>query len=688
MKSKTSFINTGMLHNDWKRFAWIGAGYLLALLFAVPLQILMLYSRGEEAGINNVSMFLRVFQFDTLQAMLVIAAPILTGLLLFRYLQDRRAADTAHTLPVRRETCYHTHMAAGLIFLFVPPVLTALVSWALVAGLGIEQIEGTHILTWLSASLLFSLLFFTCSAAVGMITGMTTLQGVLSIILLFLPSGLCVLLLYNLNQYIYGFPYDLYLSQINDLSPLIRLTEISRNPLQPGEIFIYLGVSVVLYIVGKNLYLQRHTEMAGNAITFAALRPLFKYSVTFCSMLLAGSYFNAVQDSMAWTYFGYLLGSLLAYILIEILLHKSLYIFHRRHLKGYGIYALVMVVLVGLFHFDWTGYEKRLPALDTVKSIYMDYSFYPLTYRPAAVPPDAQADDYIYTPVKAIFTGQENIARIHALHRQIIANRSDREASAPSLSTRYTRNICLAYELNGGKWVYRQYNIAEPDYADSLQPIYESGEYKELHNRTLGINPAEVDFIDIEGYGANKRLRLVDPELMAQALAALKKDIYAESYTEMVNLSGKTPWAHVHIHMDHRSFIQDWKKSYVYFEQWLKDSGNHDRVRLLPGVDINYALLDRPPDRNGADRQQKPGAGQLDIQALENKPGVLKITDPAKMEWCLRHYQGNREGAAYQVFFALNGGDVLSGFLDAAGAAPFIQEHDPPAAETLAPRPE
>lgn len=687
MKSKTSFINTGMLHNDWKRFAWIGAGYLLALLFTVPLQVLMLYSR-EETRIHDADAFLRVFQFDTLQAMLTITVPILTGLLLFRYLQDSRAADTAHSLPVRRETYYHTHLAAGLIFLVIPPVLTALVTWALAAGLGIEQIKGTHILTWLSASLLFSLLFFTCSAAVGMITGMTTLQGVLSIILLFLPSGLCVLLLYNLNQYIYGFPYDLYFSQINNLSPLIRLTEISGNPFQPGEIFIYLGVSIVFYFAGKSLYLRRHTEMAGNAITFAALRPLFKYSVTFCSMLLAGSYFNAVQDSMAWTYFGYLLGSLLAYILIEILLHKSLYIFHRRHLKGYGIYALAMAVLVGLFHFDWTGYEKSLPELSEVKSVYMDYSFYPLTYRPAAVPPDAQADDYIYTPVKAIFTGQENIARIHALHRQIIANRLDREASAPSPSTRYTRNICLAYELTGGKWLYRQYSIAEPDYADNLQPIYESRAYKELHNQTLGINPAEVDFIDIEGYRSNKRLRLVDPELMAQALDALKKDIYAESYTEMVNLSGKTPWAHVNIHMDNRSFSQDWKKSYVHFEQWLKDSGSHDRVRLLPGVDINYALLVKPPDRNEAGRQQKPGAGHLDIQALENKPGVLKISDPAKIEWCLRNYHENREGAAYQVFFALNGGDVLSGFLDTAGAAPFIQEHHPPAAETLAPRPE
>lgn len=38
MKSKTSFINKGILHNDFKRYGWMGVVYLLAWLSAVPLQ--------------------------------------------------------------------------------------------------------------------------------------------------------------------------------------------------------------------------------------------------------------------------------------------------------------------------------------------------------------------------------------------------------------------------------------------------------------------------------------------------------------------------------------------------------------------------------------------------------------------------------------------------------------------------
>jgi ABC-2 type transport system permease protein len=130
MKSKTSLINRGILLNDFKRFAWIGIGYLLLLLFSTPLKIVMLYSQlkndavvagvvlenGGVAAIdlvNATSRFLSILQFDTnavlLQVMSLIVIPVLTGLLLFRYLQDSQASDMVHALPVKRETIYNTH---------------------------------------------------------------------------------------------------------------------------------------------------------------------------------------------------------------------------------------------------------------------------------------------------------------------------------------------------------------------------------------------------------------------------------------------------------------------------------------------------------------------------------------------------------------------------------------------------
>ena len=141
------------------------------------------------------------------------------------------------------------------------------------------------------------------SVATGMFTGISSVQGILSYILLLLPVGLLFLLLHNLNMYVYGFAYDYYYStNLDVLSPLVRVFEsLSSYSLQSSEIIAYLLISAALYGIGLYLYKRRQLETAGTAITFPILRPLFKYGVTFCFMLLLGSYFRSTQNTAIWT---------------------------------------------------------------------------------------------------------------------------------------------------------------------------------------------------------------------------------------------------------------------------------------------------------------------------------------------------------------------------------------------------
>ena len=680
MKSKTSLINRGILLNDFKRFTWIGAGYLLMLLLSIPLKVFMLYSRDENVIINNAPAYLHIFQFNTnaalLQVMSIIIVPILTGLLLFRYLQDSQAADMLHSLPVRRETLYNTNVLAGAIFLFVPLILTALVTWALVAGLGID-VKGADILTWLAISLLFNLLFFICSVAVGMVTGMSTVQGALSFILLLLPSGLSMLVLYNLGKYVYGFPYDYYFDRITNLSPLIRLTEISGQPLRPVEIAVYLASAAALYLLGRYLYRKRRLETAGNAITFDILQPVFKYGATFCFMLLIGSYFYSDQGSMGWTYFGYFIGSILAYFLAEILLNKSLQVFQLRQFKGYTVYCLVMLALFGMLQFDFAGYEKSLPALDEVKRVYLDHSFYALKEKDNNMHTVNVQDgvEYTYQPlVQAIYTEEKSIAGIHSLHQQIIANRLDNKETF--FANRFNNNsqqICLSYELKNGSHIYRQYTIDAPKYAAYLKPVYELPEYKKLHNEILRINNADANMLEINVNYINKNLRIIEPELIAQALSALESDINEETYEEMTKINQGPPWAQINVTLNnHRIINLSWKKSYDNFEQWLKEVGKYNQARLLP-EDINFALVDKITDQN---RKSIVRTKAQDILELKEKPGILQISEPEELELCLRNYdRGNVEQAAYSVVFQLKNGNTFSGVLFEADVPAFIKEH-------------
>ena len=662
MNSRTSFINRGILGNDLKRFAWVGIVYLLGLLLAIPLKVFMIYSHLQAAGITDTASYSQVLNYDSsaLQLLLLLIVPVLTGLLLFRYLQVSSAADMEHALPIRRQTLYNTHVLAGLIFLVVPLIITALVTWALAAVWGIAPLDGGAILTWLGTSLLLNLLFFLTTVAIGMFTGMTSLQGVLTYILLLLPAGLSLLIPHNISKFLYGFPYDHYRSTgISDLSPLVRLESLSNRPLSAGEVAVYLLIVIAIYWLGRYLYQRRPLERAGSAVAFDILGQILKYGVVFCSMLLAGTLFSDAQDGIGWTYFGYLLGSLLAYILMEILLEKSWYIFQWQRFKGYGIYALVVIVFVGGLNLDITGYEKRMPPLGEVESVYLDNTFFLFEHRSnfpdEAYPPGSG-------PVPPIFIEPENLASIYALHEAIIKSPEGKRVQQFGKQRIFREPTCLVYELKDGRRFYRQYRINRAILGDKLKPIYESREYKELHNELLRINPATVNLIEVSTREGTKQLRITREDLMQQAVAALRQDILAQSYAEMTN--PKASWAHISISLPDRNGIDlAWQKSYTNFANWLRATGQYEQARLLP-EDISQALVSQAFQFNESapDGRYEPKSRSIDMADLEKRPGVLHITDSRELEQCLQdYYDSYYEEAAYDVIFLLKNDRTVEG---------------------------
>lgn len=684
MKSKTSFINGGILRNDFKSYGWIGVAYLLGLLLAVPLKILMLYSRGQNLEIIiDARQYVGIFQFESaFQFMLLVLIPIMTGLWLFRYLQENKRNDMIHALPVKRVTLYNTHIFSGIILLSLPLIITALVSWILVAGMDIEHIGGLLILRWLGISLLLNLVFFMATVFTGICTGISTLQGILTLVLLVLPTGLFELLVMNARIFFYGFAQDYY-SIETGLSPLLRMAEINYLPLQAGEVVAYLLTALILYALGSYLYQRRHLERAGSAIAFDWLRPVFKYGVTFCFMLLIGAYFYQTQQaSMAWTYFGYLLGSLLAYFLVEMLLTKSARVWHKQALKGYGIYALVMLIMIGGLNVDFTGFERRQPDLAKVESIYLDSSFYTLRNADVNRRAAAQETEHAYwlKPVPYIFKDQTNLTNIYALHQGLIENR-DRDKGLRDkkiINTRYQywqyENVCLVYNMKNGQRIYRQYNLPKDKYRDLLKPIYESPEAKLLHNDIFRVNPQQIKTLAIHGYDVNKEVLITDPELIKQAMAILKKEILKQSYADMG--SNKAPWAELALIINDQQRINvAWQKSFLEFEQWLIDIDKRDQARVMANQDIEYAVVVKmPADNEEAWRTLEGKDGRGEIKEMEKRPGALKITDADKLEICLNDYTTVYR-PVYHLRFLLKNGDTLGGGFSETDVPDFIKEH-------------
>ena len=87
-------------------------------------------------------------------------------------------------------------------------------------------------------------------------------------------------------------------------------------------------LTIILYGVSLYLYKKRKTESASEAIAFSKLRTIFKYGVTFCTMLFGGVYFSAVQsNSFIWMIFGYIIGAIIGYYIAEMVLQKTWRVF-------------------------------------------------------------------------------------------------------------------------------------------------------------------------------------------------------------------------------------------------------------------------------------------------------------------------------------------------------------------------
>jgi ABC-2 type transport system permease protein len=641
MKSRTSFFNKGILLNDFKRFTWIGIVYLLVLLFDVPLKIIMINNNNNNNEHYNESMEF-IFNFDSsVQLFLIVVIPVIAAAALFRYLQSKKSVDTIHCLPIKRIKLYDNHIFTGIILLIAPVIITALTALILKGALNLNNLDIHYtvdaVLIWAGTIILFNTVIFLFSVLIGMITGLSTAQGILTYIFLFLPFGLGMLIVYNIHMFVYGLSGGYYFmaNDLSKFSPLARLIELQgrNNLLNFTEVLVYLVLCIILYLMGRFVYNKRNLESAASAVAFNKLQPIFKYGVTFCCMLLGGFYFKETQNNIYWVFFGYIAASLIGYFVAEIIINKSLKVF--KNIKGYFIFAgIITLVLLGI-NLDLIGYEKRIPALGTIENIYFsDYFYdYDLHYE------DNNKLNFYFE--------KENLENIQKLHKKLI---DDKDMLKYHL--KYS-NICLAYNLKNGKQIKRQYYISEDMYKEYLKPIYESLEYKKMHWDILNINHTSVDKIRISPDFSSKELSLTDPTDIKEAVEILKNEKLDETYEQMQD--ERAEWATIDILLNNDERVHfSWKKHHLEFEKWLTKKGYLKNARVMP-KDIDYIVVEKKDKVNRSNDETA-----VEIETVKR----LEIHDKEKIEICLRNYTWRHNGEYLIGFYTKDNDSYYESFAE------------------------
>ncbi len=457
----------GLLKQDFKQHGWISLAYFVALIFIIPMNLLMIATNPKHHLYDSPYLSELIYVEFGLLVIFVIGASIATGMFIFRYLHVKESADAIHSLPVLRRELYFTHVISGLIMLCVPTWLTAIVTWIVYQLVPMSsRLSSSELFATIGVISLMSAVIYIFTVGVSMITGQFVAQGALTVILLFLPTGLMALIGYHLSLLLFGFSSTyLEANGLSYWSPLVRIAMIQEQSFDTSEVILYCILAIVFLVAGYLLYKARHIETATDTISFKLLKPIFRYGVTFCMMLVGGAYFVTFQQEVhGWLYFGYAVGAIGGYFVAEMVLQKTWRVFELRLVKGFLIYTIVIIVLVIGLNSDILGYETRVPELEQIEGAYYGSPY--------------GLNEKLRNDQKAFENDPAFVESIRELHEKITTDQPKASEGGTESEESYTHAF-IAYKLKSGGVLVRQYTVSTEAIEEQLRPIYESKIYKD-----------------------------------------------------------------------------------------------------------------------------------------------------------------------------------------------------------------
>ena len=590
MTSKTSLseklIQKGLFSSNLKRFWWLSALYTIALLLVLPFNHLLLgISAENEWAWEGLKRSLELSTgFSEFQIILIYTVPVFFAVLLFNYLHFNRSTSAVHSLPMTRKQMFFTHCWTGILLLAIPVIITGVALMCVQQFTLLNDVYSIgNIFSWMGYTLLFDILFFAVAVFVGMFTGNPAAHIIFTYILFALPFGVYELVRYNLSQLLFGYSsFRLHEGIIASLPPYALLSghfdrETFTSVYAAGTVVFILAT----FVLALHAYRKRKLEAATDVIAFSIIRPVFKYGVTVCTMLLTGAYFSSISErSLAIIVFGYFSGSLLGYLIAEILLHKSFKIWQHAY-KGYLVFTVLVVVTLFSVQVDAFGYVDHIPQVDEVAEVYFGPNIYGwMDYQKKAANIAVEnSQDPRYEPEGIwVFKQPENIKNISHLHSEILKQRREDGYSQ-----------FIIYSLKNGKNIIRQYQVNERAFAPFLKPIYESSEYKEGRFPVLKQHPNSVKLIEIGDHRTSKNsIILSDKQEIAELMGALRKDISDASFEEMI-IDKSSPMIDImNINRDRR-YNYSIKDTYSFTIHWLKEKGYYENAYSTRGSKIRFS---------------------------------------------------------------------------------------------------
>lgn len=452
----------------------------------------------------------------------------------FGYLHNKRKTDMFGALPVSRRTLFFSKMFSAIVISVVPMMIVMFSLNIIYSGSSVaEYCNAGHTIDALVCVIanvsLFGLLSVCCGKTSDTIISAIVINcayPVTMFMLQLLPASL-----------VFGYVPNLNTDIIFALCPISSAFTLS---------FVYwLIFSLLCIVVSFFLVKRRKAEAAQSHFAYKLPFVAVKLLVSFASGIMFAYLFSlllgvgsTVAQGYLYFWLGMILGSLTAYVVIQIILAHGVKGFFRGLIPYGGMiaaFALIFIVIAeGMF-----GYESYVPKAEEIKSVKVGNE-QPLVIGTKTVC-DFTSEDrgFIEETVKA----HQQAINFNEKHEKSIYS-----LSAANLSTTLARvagsvindtnndNFSLTYTLKNGSTVTRDYRLNDYKLYTELKDYFESEEYLKNTSYLFSCDDnycCAAEVFDLRENSNNNydctvyRTEIFDAKFLDELMPAIRKDMMA-----------------------------------------------------------------------------------------------------------------------------------------------------------------
>ncbi|MDG5472161.1 DUF6449 domain-containing protein [Jeotgalibacillus sp. ET6] len=625
MKSGILLWNKGLFQQQARSITWIAVFFTLALIIMLPLSILIDHLTRVASGQFTDSFsfyndrFNPVFEFSFAFQLIVYAIfPILLGIILVNFTTKKAATDFMHGLPFTRQTILTNTYLAGTAALLAPLLITGALLAILLPFLNDQFYDFVDILGWMGLSFLIVLLLFIFTIMIGMFVGNGLLHAGLTYLMIFVPAGLIVLVLYNLQYYVKGLALTNYAENIMTNGMFfVRLAMLLDDPFSLTEYAIYTLIAALFTAVSYIAYTKRPSEATDQTIVFPFFRYLFLYVLTFFAMLVAGFFFSEIQQgNFAWAVVGYFLGAFIGYTILQMILQKTLRLVWPW--KGFVIYGVFVALLIIPVNFSAGFYENAVPEASEVQSVSINNIYQDSEVR------------YMESP--------ESIEQVIAIHETL---------TEVAVSNTYNiDSISIDYKLKNGGTLSREYRVPYELVADLTEELRRNEEYKLMNEPIFRMQKNnEITYLSLTLQYSREEIRITDMTQIQELMDAIEKDVREtpsrwqfstnDNYFGDIYFNGLDDQyqshANVSLYMDYTNTIE-WLKENNYTEGMLAPE-ELDSVIVVPEWTGDWSMEYDEILYNNGDINQLPDPKYIATDNEEIQAIYTAVTEGAGTDY-------------------------------------------------------